>query len=200
MSKYKGKYGGKKGQKFGPYPTWRTLHQPSFRHSCSLLLKTRESASPTHSQPRASGPGTVSHMCRRRPDMPGDTSNGINIMLVQHADVVFSGGAFILILVSIGAFCLCLQWVLGPRFLGQQASSNGTNGPCTSTTISMPGQQPASALQVTDQVEVEFQHIQRSKQLIELQQRRSQLLAQATLGDQGGSRALSAKYPVMGNQ
>ena len=65
---------------------------------------------------------------------PGDTSNGINMSLVQHADVVFSGGAFILILVAIGAFCLCrsgmcLQWVPGPRFMGQKAG-NGTNGPC----------------------------------------------------------------------
>ena len=134
--------------------------------------------------------------------MGGETNNGLNLSLVHHANVVFSGGAFLLILVVVMAFCLCrrgycLQWVLGPSFLQQQGLNNGVMSG-SSNTASIPtqavSQQPTVA---PTPVEVEIEHLKRSNQLLELQQRRSQLLAPSSLGDQGGSRiALSAKYPV----
>ena len=99
-----------------------------------------------------------------------------------------------------------LQWVLGPRFLQQQGLNNGVMSGSNSTAsfqMQAVPQQPASAPPpVTDQVVVEIENLKRSNQLLELQQRRSQLLAPPSIGDQGGSRiALSAKYPVhLGSQ
>ena len=148
-------------------------------------------------------------MCRRRPELPspmGDSSNGMNVSFIQHADVAFSAGAFVLFLLVIGAFCacrrgMCLQWILGPRFM--QLATNPTSQTCPSTSITMPTIQSASApTQPSDPVEQEIAALQKSNQLFELQQRRSQLLAQANLGHQGARRALpgSCKYPVMGTQ
>ena len=125
--------------------------------------------------------------------MGGETNNGLNLSLVHHANVVFSGGAFFLILVVVMAFCLCrrgycLQWVLGPNFMQRQELSN----------VTVTNQQQATApSSVPDQVEVEIEHLKRANQLLELQQRRNQLLAPVPLGEQGVSRRdLSAKYPV----
>ena len=144
------------------------------------------------------------HMCKVRPTMPGETNH--------HANVVFSGRAFLLILLVVLVFCLCRrgyclqQWVLGPRFLQQPGLHSGAMpGSNNTASIQMQAvsQQPATAPPpVTDQVAVEIENLKRSNQLLELQQRRSQLLAPPTVGDQGGSRiALSAKYPVhLGSQ
>ena len=59
--------------------------------------------------------------------------------------------------------------------------------------------QPASAPnQLPDPVDEEIAALQKRNQLFELQQRRSQLMAQANL-EQGAMRAISgnSKYPVM---
>ena len=148
-------------------------------------------------------------MCKRPepdPTMGGETNNGLNLSLVHHANVVFSGGAFFLILVVVMAFCLCrrgycLQWVLGPNFMQRQELNNVTvNGSSTTSTIPLQVtnlQQATAPSSVPDQVEVEIEHLKRANQLLELQQRRNQLLAPVSLGEQGGSRRdLSAKYPV----
>ena len=131
--------------------------------------------------------------------MGGETNNGLNLSLVHHANVVFSGGAFLLILVVVMAFCLCrrgycLQWVLGPSFLQQQGLNNGVMSG-SSNTASIPtqavSQQPTVA---PTPVEVEIEHLKRSNQLLELQQRRSQLLALSSLGDQGSLSRQSIRF------
>ena len=74
---------------------------------------------------------------------------------------------------------------------------NGSSSTSTSPLQVTNLQQATAPSSVPDQVEVEIEHLKRANQLLELQQRRNQLLAPVPLGEQGVSRRdLSAKYPV----
>ena len=147
-------------------------------------------------------------MCKQRavPVTPGpmgeETYNGFNLSFLSHASFVFSGGSFLLILGVVLTICLCkrglcFRWLLGDN---SPQSQNQTNNPNLQAAFPMQvlSQQPAAAsAPVTDQVEAEIEHLKRANQLLELQQRRSQLLTPGQPGDLAGSRMdLSTKYPV----
>ena len=135
-------------------------------------------------------------MCRRRPLPPspspmGDTVYGMNVSFIDHLDVAFSAGAVPLLLLLIGAFCacrkgMCLKWILGKRFMHMhQPPATQTSPRCPTTAISMPTIASAPN-QLPDPVDEEIAALQKRNQLFELQQRRSQLMAQANL-EQGPS-------------
>ena len=133
----------------------------------------------------------------------GDTVYGMNVSFIDHLNIAFSAGAVLLLLFLIGAFCacrkgLCLKWILGKRFMHiHQPPATPTNQLCTSTAINMPTIASAPN-QLPDPMDEEIAALQKRNQLIELQQRRSQLMAQANL-EQGAMRAIPGnnKYPVM---
>ena len=127
----------------------------------------------------------------------------MNVSFIDHLDIAFSAGAVLLLLFLIAAFCacrkgLCLKWILGKRFMHMhQPPATPTNQLCTSTAINMPTIASAPN-QLPDPMDEEIAALQKRNQLIELQQRRSQLMAQANL-EQGAMRAIPGnnKYPVM---
>ena len=133
----------------------------------------------------------------------GDTVNGMNVCFIDHIDVTFSAVAVVLLLLVIGAFCacrkgMCLKWILGKRFMHMhQPPATPTSLPCPTMSISMPAIASAPN-QLPDPVDEEIAALQKRNQLFELQQRRSQLMAQANL-EQGAMRAIpgNSKYPVM---
>ena len=77
------------------------------------------------------------------------------------------------------------------------ASGHPDQPRCPTTAISMPTIASAPN-QLPDPVDEEIAALQKRNQLFELQQRRSQLMAQANL-EQGAMRAIpgNSKYPVM---
>ena len=117
---------------------------------------------------------------------------GMNVSFIDHLDIAFSAGAVLLLLFLIGAFCacrkgLCLKWILGKRFMHMhQPPATPTNQLCTSTAINMPTIASAPN-QLPDPMDEEIAALQKRNQLIELQQRRSQLMANANL-EQGPMR------------
>ena len=149
-------------------------------------------------------------MCKQKPGpvIPGpmgeETNNGFNLSFLSHANFVFSGGSFLLILAVVLTICFCrrgqcFRWVLGETSLqGQNQNQINTSNAQAAIPMQVFSQQPASAsAPVTDQVEAEIEHLKRANQLLELQQRRSQLLTPGQPGDLVGSRVdLSSKYPV----
>ena len=136
--------------------------------------------------------------------MGQETNNGFNLSFLSHANFVFSGGSFLLILAVVLTICLCrrgqcLRWLLGETSSQRQnQNQNNTSNAQAAIPMQVFSQQPASAsAPVTDQVEAEIEHLKRANQLLELQQRRSQLLTPGQPGDLVGSRVdLSSKYPV----
>ena len=149
-------------------------------------------------------------MCKRRPSPPspgdmGDTIYGMNVSFIDHLDIGLSVGAVLLLLFLIAAFCacrkgLCLKWILGKRFMHLHQPSPPaipSNQQCTSTAINMAATASAPS-HLPDPMDEEIAALQKRNQLIELQQRRSQLMANANL-EQGPMRAIpgSNKYPVM---
>ena len=93
---------------------------------------------------------------------------------------------------------MCLKWILGKRFMHMhQSPATPTSLPCPTTAISMPTIASAPN-QLPDPVDEEIAALQKRNQLFELQQRRSQLMAQANL-EQGAMRAIpgNSKHPVM---
>ena len=133
----------------------------------------------------------------------GDAVYGTNVSFIDHIDIVFSAGAVLLLLFLIAAFCacrkgLCLKWILGKRFMHMhQPPAIPSNQLCTSTAINMPTIASAPN-QLPDPMDEEIAALQKRNQLIELQQRRSQLMANTNL-EQGPMRAIPGnnKYPVM---
>ena len=127
----------------------------------------------------------------------------MNVSFIDHLDIAFSAGAVLLLLFLIAAFCacrkgLCLKWILGKCFMHMhQPPANPSNQQCTSTAINMPTIASAPN-QLPDPMDEEIAALQKRNQLIELQQRRSQLMANANL-EQGSMRAIPGnnKYPVM---
>ena len=126
-------------------------------------------------------------MCKRRPLPPspgdmGDTVYGMNVSFIDHLDIGFSVRAVLLLLFLIAAFCacrkgVCLKWILGKRFLHMhQPPAIPSNQQCTSTAINMSAIASASS-QLPDPMDEEIVALQKRNQLIELQQRCSQLMA-----------------------
>ena len=147
-------------------------------------------------------------MCKRKPSSPGDmgdTIYGMNVSFVDHLDIGLSVGAVLLLLFIIAALCacrkgLCLKWILGKRFMHLHQPPPPANlniQPCPSTAINMTATASAPS-HLLDPMDEEIAALQKRNQLIELQQRRSQLMANANL-EQVPMRANpgSNKYPVM---
>ena len=105
----------------------------------------------------------------------------MNVSFIDHLDIAFSAGAVLLLLFLIAAFCacrkgLCLKWILGKRFMHMhQPPAIPSNQQCTSTAISMAATASAPS-HLPDPMDEEIAAVQKQNQLIELQQRRSQLL------------------------
>ena len=148
-------------------------------------------------------------MCKRKPSSPGDMGDmiyGMNVSFVDHLDIGLSVGAVLLLLFIIAALCacrkgLCLKWILGKRFkctyvLHQPPPPANLNiQPCPSTAINMTATASAPS-HLLDPMDEEIAALQKRNQLIELQQRRSQLMAnleQVPMRANPGSN----KYPVM---
>ena len=135
----------------------------------------------------------------------GDTVYGMNVSFIDHLDIGLSVGAVLLLLFLIAAFCacrkgLCLKWILGKRFMHLHQPpppAIPSNQLCTSTAINISATASAPS-QLPDPMDEEIAALQKRNQLIELQQRRSQLMANANL-EQGSMRAIPGnnKYPVM---
>ena len=135
----------------------------------------------------------------------GDTIYGMNVSFIDHLDIGLSVGAVLLLLFIIAALCacrkgLCLKWILGKRFMHLHQPPPPANlniQPCTSTAINMAATASAPS-HLLDPMDEEIAALQKRNQLIELQQRRSQLMANANL-EQVPMRANpgSNKYPVM---
>ena len=149
-------------------------------------------------------------MCKRKPSPPfpgdmGDTIYGMNVSFIDHLNIGLSVGAVLLLLFLIATLCacrkgLCLKWILGKRFMHLHQPpppANPSNQPCTSTAINMAATASAPS-HLPDPMDEEIAALQKRNQLIELQQRRSQLMANANL-EQGSMRAIPGnnKYPVM---
>ena len=141
-------------------------------------------------------------MCKRKPTSPGemgDTIYGMNVSFVDHLDIGLSLRAVLLLLLIIGALCacrkgLCLKWILGKRFIHLHqpptpANLNIQQSP--STAINMTATAPAPS-HLLDTMDEEIAALQKRNQLIELQQRRSQLMEQVPMRANPGN-----KYPVM---
>ena len=135
--------------------------------------------------------------------MGQETNNGFNLSFLSHANFVFSGGSFLLILAVVLTICLCrrgqcLRWLLGETSSQTQIQSqNNTSNAQAAIPMQVFNQPAPASAPVTDQVEAEIEHLKRANQLLELQQRRSQLLTPGQPGDLVGSRGdLSSKYPV----
>ena len=145
-------------------------------------------------------------MCKRKPSSPGDmgdTIYGMNVSFVDHLDIGLSVGAVLLLLLIIAALCacrkgLCLKWILGKRFMHLHQPPPPANlniQPCPSTAINMTATAPAPS-HLLDPMDEEIAALQKRNQLIELQQRRLQLMAnleQVPMRANPGSN----KYPVM---
>ena len=147
-------------------------------------------------------PQRRNRMCKRKPTSPGemgDTIYGMNVSFVDHLDIGLSLGAVLLLLLIIGALCacrkgLCLKWILGKRFIHLHqpptpANLNIQQSP--STAINMTATAPAPS-HLLDTMDEEIAALQKRNQLIELQQRRSQLMEQVPMRVNPGN-----KYPVM---
>ena len=135
----------------------------------------------------------------------GDTIYGMNVSFIDHLDIGLSVGAVLLLLFLIAALCACrkgpcLKWILGKCFMHLHQPpppAIPSNQPCTSTAINMAATASAPS-HLLDPMDEEIAALQKRNQLIELQQRQSQLMANANL-EQVPMRAIpgSNKYPVM---
>ena len=147
-------------------------------------------------------------MCKSRPvpinqEKMGDNIYGISshVSFVDHLDIGLSLGVVALLLLILAALCacrkgLCLKTILSKHFihLRQPPTSVSTNSqqhPSTSTAINKMATAPAPS-HMLDSMDEEIATLQKRNQLIEFQNRRSQLMEQAPMTFSPGN-----KYPVM---
>ena len=147
-------------------------------------------------------------MCKSRPvpinqEKMGDNIYGISshVSFIDHLDIGLSLGVAVLLLLILAALCacrkgICLKTILGKHFIHLRnpptsASTTSQQPPSTSTAINMMATAPAPS-HVLDSMDEEIATLQKRNQLIELQQRRSQLMEQVPMRVSPGN-----KYPVM---
>ena len=120
---------------------------------------------------------------------------------IDHLDIGLSLGVAVLLLLILAALCacrkgICLKTILGKHWFYLRnpptpASTTSQQSPSTSTAINMVATAPASS-HVLDSLDEELAILQKRNQLIELQNRRTQLMEQAPMSFNPGN-----KYPVM---
>ena len=169
------------------------------RHRASSGQQTLQPAGRLERKP----PQRLNRMCKPRPEKMGDKVFGISshVSFIDHLDIGLSLGVVILLLLIFAGMCtcrkgICLKTILGKHWFhlrNHQTPTTTTSQqpPSTSTAINMVATAPASS-HVLDSLDEELAILQKRNQLIELQNRRTQLMEQAPMSFNPGN-----KYPVM---